>query len=853
MRRLLLVCVFLFSSALLVSAAQSAGIRGKVLDPTGAVVPDAQITVTGAAGGITRAAMTGPDGTFQVTGLPAGRYVVTVSKPGFAAFQQENVKLRPGQTLSLTATVSLSRVQQSVVVRGSEVAGATHQPTPQEVFTSDQTLRVLDRTQIDTLGPLAGAGQIISLAPGSNVTGYGSTGATKSTIAVNGIHQGWGGYGGLTDSGSLAVTFDGVPIADPATNLWQSNTLPQTSLIQNTNVTYGPGDPATRYYNNVGGSIEFTPVQPSAKPGGDLSATFGRFSQKNFAFNLNSGIHHGWSGVFAGGGGSGNSFRQGIGDSFGNPSKDYALFGKGAKSFDGHGSFSAGGYFARSQGYRAQVIPTTNQGITVDAQPGSAVYSQQTSGFYSTLPYNSYNKDDTNLMGLGYGRERFVLNSRTTLENTTWYMHIYRLHSRLNDVYSPGPQLNEYNSPHTNTGGDQVTLAEDLPRNTIKEGAYYIHTLYNSRNNFYNPAYGGATNVVNIGGKIRSSYFDMNDAAVFVQDEIQVAPRLEITPGVRYVRFATSYTNNALQDFTFAPGVVLSTHCPSTLVSTPGNATDQGAVCTDSQTRSGVEPSINLTAAAAPWLTVYGGYMGALKTPQVGGGGGPFQKVDPNSYHLARQHYYQAGFKVHPNVSGPLSTLLFGAAYYHENYDDQEIDIDLATGGTISANGSSAYDGANIFLDDSPASSTHLFANVSIEKAKYSSYVTGGVSYNGAPVPYVPSSTLDVGAYFNLEAHGLDIEPTASFQYTGAQHIFDNTTGAPSPQTEAAFGTVNAGVKIPFRYVEFSLTMLNLLNKQYNEYEYISSGGYFGTPNGGYILAYPGQPFTAYGALTVKF
>ncbi len=491
MRRLLLVCVCFFSSALFVSAAYASGISGRVLDPTGAVVPGAQITVTSAR--ITRAVTTTADGTFRVTDLPPGSYVVTVSKPGFAAFHQQNVRLRSGRNLPLTLTISVNSVQQSVEVRGTDVASATHQPTQQQVFKSDQTLRVLDSTQIAALGPVAGSGQIISLTPGANVTGYGNTGATKTTIAVNGVHQGWGGYGGLTDSGSLAVTFDGVPISDPATDLWQSNTLPQKSLIQNANVTYGPGDAATRNYNNIGGSIEFTPIQPSARPGGDFSVTYGRFQQKNFAFNLDSGNRNGWSALAAGGGGNGDSFRQGIGDNFGNPARDYAFYGKVHKSLAGRGSFSAGAYYANSKGYRAQVIPTTNQGITVDAQQGSEVYSQATSGFYSTLPYNSYNKEDTNVMGLGYGRERFVLNDRTMLENTTWYMHIGRLHNRLNDVYSPGPQLNEFNNPHTNTVGDRLELSEDLPRNTVKEGAYYIHALYNTRNNFYSPAYGGAT------------------------------------------------------------------------------------------------------------------------------------------------------------------------------------------------------------------------------------------------------------------------------------------------------------------------------------------------------------------------
>jgi iron complex outermembrane receptor protein len=158
--------------------------------------------------------------------------------------------------------LSLSAVQQSVVVNGGTMLGATPQPSQSDVFLSDQTLRVIDRTQMDMLGPVAGAAQVIALAPGARVTGYGNTGATKYTISINGINQGWGGYGGYTGGAALGITFDGIPIVDPATGLWQSATIPQMQIIQDTVVSYGPGDPLNRWYTNVGGAVEFTPLQP---------------------------------------------------------------------------------------------------------------------------------------------------------------------------------------------------------------------------------------------------------------------------------------------------------------------------------------------------------------------------------------------------------------------------------------------------------------------------------------------------------------------------------------------------------------------------------------------------------------
>jgi iron complex outermembrane receptor protein len=741
------------------------------------------------------------------------------------------------------------------------VPGATTQPTQEQIFRSPQTVRVLDRQQMNAAGPVAGGAQILSYAPGANVTGYGNTGATKYTIMLNGLNQGWGGYGGYTADGLLGITFDGVPIVDPLTGLWASATIPQTAMIQNTNVTYGPGDPVDRWYTNIGGSVEFTPLQPTAKPGGDLEMTYGSYNQKNLFLDLRTGNYHGWSSVLAFGGGNGDSYRQGA-DGFTNPNHDYAVFLKTVKTFR-NGNLSLGAYYANSGGYRPQVIPVNpNPFITTNGQPGGPLYSQSTSGFYSTLPYKSYEKYDVNAMLLVYGGLNVHLDDTTTLHNLTWYMHINRLHSRQFDVYNLGPQQGEYNDPHTNAFGDRLWLTEKLPYNTVDVGAYVIHGTYNTRQNFYDAA-PGDTNLVNIGGKIRSGYFSQDQVAGFVQDDINPFPILHITPGITVVHYDESYTNGALSDFNFAPGVVLSSHCPIDQAATPGNTTDQGASCGSDQNRTGLEPSIDATLTPLPWLTLYGGYLEAVKAQEVGGGGGLFQSVDPGSFKLSLAQYYQFGFKVHFTHLGVLNNFLFGAAYYHVRFAHQEIDTTLGNGDTISANGTSEYHGVNFYVDDDPIQNLHLFANANVEAAQYTSFVTGGLSYNGSAVPYVPSATANVGAAYNIIRGGVVIQPRAWYQYIGSQHLFDNSIGAPSNQTMPGYGTLNVAVKttIPVhfggrfgtRYVDVSLTALNILNKRYNEYEYISSGGYFSTPNNGYLLAYPGAPFTIYGTVGLHF
>ncbi len=219
------------------------------------------------------------------------------------------------------------------MVNGGSLPGTTPQPSQSDVFLSDQTLRVFDRTQMDMLGPVAGAAQVVALAPGARVTGYGNTGATKYTISINGINQGWGGYGGYTGGAALGITFDGIPIVDPATGLWQSATIPQMQIIQDTVVTYGPGDPLNRWYTNVGGAVEFTPLQPGNQFHGDLMLTYGSYNQKNLQFDLSSPVYKGWSTIVAGGGGQGDDFRNGP-DGFGNPSKDLAIYARPSRPSD---------------------------------------------------------------------------------------------------------------------------------------------------------------------------------------------------------------------------------------------------------------------------------------------------------------------------------------------------------------------------------------------------------------------------------------------------------------------------------------------------------------------------------------
>ena len=754
------------------------------------------------------------------------------------------------------------------------VAGATQAPSQKKIFKSGTTKRVLNRKILDAAGPVGGAAQMLSYAPGVQVSGYGNTGADKYTITLNGVQQGWGGFGGFTGDGAVMITMDGVPMVDPSTDLWQSNFIPQNGLIASATTTYGPGNPADRWYANVAGNVEFTPVQPTTKPGGDITATYGNYGQKNIEFNLRTGSYHGWSTVLAGGMGNGNSFRKAA-DGFQNPYNDYAIYLKTIKSFSA-GSFEFGGYFARSVAYRAPIIPTSPYpGIYITGSTGTVPYSQKTSGYYSTPPFNVYEKQDENRFWMVYARENIRLDSSTTLHNLTYYQNYKRTHSRLHDLfYSFGQnEAMEYNDPHTNAIGDKIWLTTRLPLNKATLGAYYIHDDYNTRNNFYSTAYG--TNTTVAGPFFRSGNFSQNDFALFAQDDIHPIRMLHIVPGIRFVSFQTAYNDTALQDFTILPNQGYYAKCALTgghLQIGNGNSFDSGSICGSHASRNGIEPSISVNAQLLPWLTAYGSYSEAYRTPAVGGAFGLFAKINPSAYGLEQGQYYDAGLKFNVENRGFLHHFLAGIDYFHIRYAKQSLSYAIGGGQSVFATGTSIYDGANLFVDDNPLYNLFVFGNLSLINAKYQSYVTGGTSYNGSHVPYVPAVNFNVGAYYDIPMGGMILQPKLWYQYTGSQYMFDDTTGAPSNVQMPAYGVLNMALKlkVPVRLpyagrktVDVSLTALNVTNNRYNQYEIVGAGGYFSPPgatvptpavgSNALVYAYPGAPFGIYGTVAVHF
>jgi len=120
----ILFALVLFASFSLAAHAQVNGrIKGTVVDPTGAIIPNAQVLATNQQSGVKYTTVSQKDGGYLFPELPVGTYSVTVTMPGFKTFSAagivltidqeyvEPVQLAPGSGAGETVSVEADSVQ----------------------------------------------------------------------------------------------------------------------------------------------------------------------------------------------------------------------------------------------------------------------------------------------------------------------------------------------------------------------------------------------------------------------------------------------------------------------------------------------------------------------------------------------------------------------------------------------------------------------------------------------------------------------------------------------------------------------------------------------------------------------
>src|ERR1700678_959605 len=178
------LCLLLAS----VSLSQTPGtgaISGVVYDPSNRVVANAEVQATNEATQLSRSVHTTAEGLFRVSLLPPGTYDITVKQPGFAENMSHAIQVTVSETASLTVTLAVAGVKQSIDVENSSSVAEVESATVGGLVdgAAIQTLPLSSRnfTQILGLSP----GVVVDL-PSATALGHGtqnvaSNGATPTS------------------------------------------------------------------------------------------------------------------------------------------------------------------------------------------------------------------------------------------------------------------------------------------------------------------------------------------------------------------------------------------------------------------------------------------------------------------------------------------------------------------------------------------------------------------------------------------------------------------------------------------------------------------------------------------------
>ena len=210
-----IVCGILFTCSGVVLAQGTGSLSGSVLDPGGAAVPGAQITLRDTRNNSSRQITTNGEGQYSLTPLRAGLYQLEIEANGFQRFLQKDIRLQVDERLRIDATLQLGAVTETVQVTGQATA----------VNTQDAVLRnVVDAKRMVDL-PLNGrnALQLAVLTPGvlpirSDVGGSFQP-ADQVSVSVSGSRS--NGLNYVMDGGDNMDTYRSVANSFPNPDLLQ--------------------------------------------------------------------------------------------------------------------------------------------------------------------------------------------------------------------------------------------------------------------------------------------------------------------------------------------------------------------------------------------------------------------------------------------------------------------------------------------------------------------------------------------------------------------------------------------------------------------------------------------------------
>ena len=262
-RPLLAVSTVIFCLAVGLSAyAQSGGnstsVTGTVLDPSGAVIPDATVEIHNPVSQFARSTTTDSKGNFTIPNVPFNPYHMSITAAGFAPYSQD-IDVRSLVPLNVKANLKVTASSEVVTVESGT-----------DLIENDPTFHTdVDKAIVDRL-PLESASSSLSSA------------VTLATPGVAADSNGF--FHGMGDHAENSFSLDGQPITDQQSKTF-SNQVP-LDAVQSIEVISGA--PPAEYGEKASLVINLTTRsgQGVKQPTGDITASYGSFGTANVGVNF---------------------------------------------------------------------------------------------------------------------------------------------------------------------------------------------------------------------------------------------------------------------------------------------------------------------------------------------------------------------------------------------------------------------------------------------------------------------------------------------------------------------------------------------------------------------------------------
>jgi iron complex outermembrane recepter protein len=253
-------------------------ITGTVDDVAGKPIPNAAVSVKNESSGSPRNVVADQEGKFSVPGLSAGLYTLEASAPSFASSRRTGVKLAANGTATVTLSLNVGELAQSITVEGTVSVAAETAPSQNTLEATSARSEVSPDFIQNFASPVADYTELLNYTPGTFSVNPNGVGLGDSKTYFRGFKD-----------GQYTMQADGIPFNDTNDPTHHSWAFFPSQFIAGIDFDRSPGTASTIGPTNFGGTIDLLSRSVAYSPDIRATASYGSFNTRMLALDVDSG------------------------------------------------------------------------------------------------------------------------------------------------------------------------------------------------------------------------------------------------------------------------------------------------------------------------------------------------------------------------------------------------------------------------------------------------------------------------------------------------------------------------------------------------------------------------------------